>query len=427
MRRHVAALLLLVLCLGRAAGAAAETGYVVLDVDSGRELAAAEADRPFIPASVAKLPTALTVLNRLGGDHRYRTRLLGHGTIEDGVLHGDLILAGGGDPLLDHPALQDMAAALKARGVRRVAGRFLYDASALPHIPVLNPRQPPDASYNPGIDGLSLDHNRFLVDWRGGRPSGAEMPLDPPPVSLPAAHTGRAWLPVRDPGAFAARAFAWAAAEIGIVLPPPEPGRAGAGALPLVVHDSPLLRDILRAVLIYSNNVAMEILALGATGAATPEDAGNAVIAAMERSIPGLSTTGLVLPNTSGLDDRARMTPRQCALIARQAARRADVRPLLPPLLTDPFATHDRRQPSPSPLRAKTGTLAYARALAGVIATRSGRDLAFCVMTDDRAARAAYAALPFAQRAKEQPDARAWHRMAVATEAALVLGWRDRF
>lgn len=420
-------LLLLSLCLATPALAATETGYMAIDVKTGKVLDAGKADTPFMPASVAKLPTALSIVRRLGADHRYQTRLAHTGSIREGILHGDLYLIGGGDPVLDHPVLQDMATALRAKGVTRVAGRFLYDATALPHIPVINDRQPPDASYNPGIDGLSLDHNRFLVDWREGTPIGAQMPLAPLPVSAPDPRKGRAWMPVRSPGPFAAQAFAWAAAEADITLPAPVAGVAPAGVSVLVSHDSPPLHDILRAVMFFSNNVATEILALTATGSATPAEAADTVVADMRGRLPDLDTNGLALPNTSGLDDRARMTPRQCARIALEAARTEGFRPIIPPLLTEPFAASDRRSPSPSPLRAKSGTLAYARALAGVVETRTGQEVAFCVMTDDKAERAAYAALPFEQRDDARPQSRAWRKAAKAVEEKLILGWRERY
>lgn len=422
-------LLSFVLSLGLAAPAlaATQTGYMAIDVKTGRVLDSGHADTPFMPASVAKLPTALSVVERLGGDHRFRTRLAHTGTIEDGTLHGDLYLIGGGDPVLDHPALQDMAVALRAKGILRVDGRFVFDASALPHIAVINDRQPPDASYNPGIDGLSLDHNRFLVDWKEGHAFGAEIPLDPLPVSDPDPRKGRTWMPVRAPGVFAARAFSWAAAEAGVVLPTPIAGRAPTGARTLVTHESRPLADILRLVLFFSNNVATEILALTATGAPTPDKAAASVVADLRRRIPDLDTRGLDLPNASGLDDHARMTPRQCARIANEAARTEGFRPIIPPLLTKPFGVSDRRSPSPSPLRAKTGTLAYARALAGVVTTKHGREVAFCVMTDDKDERAAFAALPFEARDEEKPEYRAWRKKAKETEETLVLGWREKF
>jgi len=68
------------------------TGYVVLDVEDGTVLAEKNAKRAFIPASVLKMPTALAVLQSLGAEHRFTTRLMHTGTLTDGgVLNGDLV------------------------------------------------------------------------------------------------------------------------------------------------------------------------------------------------------------------------------------------------------------------------------------------------------------------------------------------------
>ena len=420
--------LLTLFCLTAAeAHAETRTGYVALDVANGQVLDGNAADDPFIPASVTKLPMALAILDRLGPDHRFQTRLAYTGTIADGVLTGDLFLVGGGDPMLDHEILQEMAKTLATQGITRIEGRFVYDGSALPHIPIINDRQPPDASYNPGIEGLALDHNRYLVDWVDGHPVGVQIPLDPLPAFIPDPTKGRTWMPVRAPAAFAARTFRWASMTIGLTLPEPVSGRVPPSARTLLTQESPTLTDILRPVLFFSNNVAMESLALSATQAATPHEAAATLVQDLALRTPGVDLTGLRLPNASGLDDSARMTPRQCAQFALEAARRVGGEDLLPPLLTEPFANSDKRYPSPSPLRAKTGTLAYARALSGIVETVRGRKVAFCVMTDDKVERSAYAALPFDARDDERPVYRSWRKNAKEQEKTLVLGWRERF
>src|SRR5918995_1761336 len=86
-------------------------------------------DLPLIPASTAKLATAVAALDVLGPEHRFRTELLTSGVIEHGVLRGDLILRGGGDPLLDLPDLLGLAVRLENTGIREVDGHFLIDDS----------------------------------------------------------------------------------------------------------------------------------------------------------------------------------------------------------------------------------------------------------------------------------------------------------
>ena len=157
-------------------------GYLLIDLESGQELAELNPDLPLIPASTAKLATAVVALDVLGPDHRYRTELLARGTIEGGVLHGDLILRGGGDPSLDLADLLGLAVRLETAGVRYVDGRFLVDDSALPVLSEIEPTQPPEAAYNPGIGALSLAFNRVRVAWRGG---GEITAAAMPPLSFP--------------------------------------------------------------------------------------------------------------------------------------------------------------------------------------------------------------------------------------------------
>lgn len=415
------------------------TGYAVLDLRDGQVLAEKNPRRAFIPASVMKVPTALAVLEALGPDHRFTTRLVHTGTVAGGILAGDLVLVGGGDPTLDTPALEAMAQALAAAGITQVAGRFLYDEGALPGRPMIEDRQPPDASYNPGLGGLSLDFNRFKVLWNAGNPTGAEIPLDPLPVALSGTPAlNEVWLPVREPGRFTARVFQWLAGRHGVALPLPEPGAAPAGeAAEVARRDSGPLPDILRQAMIYSNNMTMETLALAAAGATLGrpvplEEAGAWLAERTKAGTPGADWTAFAMPNASGLTDGARMTPRQCAALALRMAK-AEIAgvataDLLPPLLLHPFAAADQRPGGTPALRAKTGTISYARGLAGTLRTKAGRDVAFCIMTDDQEQRAAYDAVPFDQRRDDtvRRPAREWLRAAREVEEVTVTGWYQR-
>ena len=236
--------------------AGAEIGFVVLDLETGQELAAQSPDRPLIPASTTKLATAVVALDVLGPEHRFRTDLLGTGPVRDGVLQGDLILRGDGDPTLDVADLLELAVRLATRGVRRVDGRFLIDDSALPRLPEIEPTQPLEAGYNPSIGALSLAFNRVLLSWRGGgRIDAATLPpldearfeparpelLPPSGIELESAgdedvvwsladrgaRRQEAALPVKDPGLHAGRIFRRLALAQGH---PARPARARRGA-----------------------------------------------------------------------------------------------------------------------------------------------------------------------------------------------------
>ncbi len=86
-----------------------------------------------MPASNLKLFTLATAAERLGWDFRFETRLEAAGTVADGVLHGDLVVVGGGDPSISGqdfgaaPLFAEWSAALSKAGIHRVDGRIVGD------------------------------------------------------------------------------------------------------------------------------------------------------------------------------------------------------------------------------------------------------------------------------------------------------------
>ena len=237
-----------------ASGLAAETGFAAVDLASGQVLEAHQPDQDRPPGSVAKIVTALWGLDALGPDYRFRTEIRGTGPAEDGILHGDLVLAGGGDPLLDTDALGDMVRALRARGLAEVRGRFLVADGALPAVAEVDPGQPADAAYNPAISGMNLNFNRVFLAWAPGA-DGPDVAFSAPGArfEVPAAGfaadlvgaglpqhrieagqeiwtlargglggRGSLWLPVRAPAAYAAAVFGGLAAGAGLALPAAE-------------------------------------------------------------------------------------------------------------------------------------------------------------------------------------------------------------
>ncbi|WP_244433768.1 D-alanyl-D-alanine carboxypeptidase, partial [Azospirillum sp. B506] len=264
----------------------AAVGFILFDPDSGRTVEARRVDTPFIPASVAKLPTVAAALALLGPDHRFTTRLLAAGLPETGVLRGDLILQGGGDPALATEGLLQLLGGLAAAGLRRVEGRFLYDTALLPELAEIDAGQPWAAPYNTGVGALSLNYNRALLSWRRGgtgpevltvadagrlpldsvtvRPmaAGGGFPLLPDgadrwlmaPAAGASGEAASAWVPVARPGLAAATLFRRLAGDAGILLPVPEAGRVPAGATTaLAALDSPALSDLARGLLRHSN------------------------------------------------------------------------------------------------------------------------------------------------------------------------------
>lgn len=112
-------------------------GVLAVDGATGRTLYAWNAQRKFVPASNEKLLVTSAALSLLGRDYRYRTALWTTGTREDGMVDGDLVLVGTGDPTLSRPfwpsgedALGALADSLVSAGVHRVTGALVVDASA---------------------------------------------------------------------------------------------------------------------------------------------------------------------------------------------------------------------------------------------------------------------------------------------------------
>ena len=108
-------------------------GVLVVSLESGDTLLAWNAERPFVPASNAKLFTTAAALHYLGPDYRFVTALLADGPLRGGTLLGDLVLYGTGDPTFapDTASLAVFADSVVLRGIRRVRGDLVGDASFL--------------------------------------------------------------------------------------------------------------------------------------------------------------------------------------------------------------------------------------------------------------------------------------------------------
>jgi D-alanyl-D-alanine carboxypeptidase/D-alanyl-D-alanine-endopeptidase (penicillin-binding protein 4) len=120
-------------------------GVYVAD-DRGRPLYRRNADRLFVPASNTKLVVTATAAALLPADYRVRTSLYVNGAIRDGILTGDLVLYGRGDPTFSErcfgvdtlapgacdstfTAIDRIADSIRARGIRRITGKVVGDGS----------------------------------------------------------------------------------------------------------------------------------------------------------------------------------------------------------------------------------------------------------------------------------------------------------
>lgn len=123
----------------------AQTGFLAIDAETGERLAGFQENKAMIPASLLKLFTTIAALESAGPDQKFKTVLAYRGSVDPvGVLHGDLILTGQGDPSLGSAHLnldpkavvQRMASSLSSAGITKVNGSFIVDESGfLPVIP----------------------------------------------------------------------------------------------------------------------------------------------------------------------------------------------------------------------------------------------------------------------------------------------------
>ena len=161
----------------------ADIGVHVVRLSDGATLAAHQADRLFIPASNVKLLTTAAALRTLGSDYHFTTKLYAAGPLAGGILKGDLVLKGFGDPELVSERLWLLASALRQRGLREVAGDLVIDESFFDdkvRAPSWGGRASTRAFYAP-VAPASLNFNAVAVHIEPGPTPGqpARVFLDP--------------------------------------------------------------------------------------------------------------------------------------------------------------------------------------------------------------------------------------------------------
>ena len=137
-----------------------------------------------IPASLQKIYTGIGALEALGVEHRHQTVVGVRGQIADGVLQGDLVVKGGGDPSWmedfypdgPHRVFELWADMLQARGIRKVNGDLIGDISLYPTYPY-NPlweKVNLPYGYSPSIAALSFNANLVRFDLQGATQTGSK-------------------------------------------------------------------------------------------------------------------------------------------------------------------------------------------------------------------------------------------------------------
>lgn len=103
--------------------------YIKEAGNSNRVLASLNADTARTPASVIKVLTTYAAVLKLGFDYRWPTKFYTTGKIKGGILRGDLLVKGFGDPTLSDKDLDGIVTKIKARGIRQIMGNIVIDRS----------------------------------------------------------------------------------------------------------------------------------------------------------------------------------------------------------------------------------------------------------------------------------------------------------
>ena len=390
---------------------------IVQEVGASRPRLAWRREQPVNPASVTKLVTTYAALDLLGPAWAWATPVWLQGPIQNGVLDGDLVVKGSGDPTLVLERVWLLLRKVQQQGVREIRGDIVLDRSAF-LVPEQNPADfdgEPLRPYNVQPDALLLNYRSLVLTFtpdaaRGRVAVGADPTLagvrvdgavalapspcddwraglradfaDPAQIrfagSFPLACGERTWaVAYAEPKSYNERVLAGLWAEIGGRLG----GRVREGSAPATAPSfevtSPTLPEVVRDINKFSNNVMAEqlFLTLGLTqaGLGTPANARLAVKQWLVDRFGG-AAAGAVVVNGSGLSRDTRVSAQLLAQLL-QAAWAGPVMPELMSSLPVPGIDGTLRRARGATGRAhlKTGSLRDVAGVAGYVLGRSGR------------------------------------------------------
>lgn len=173
--------------LSQLANGPARVSALVINLENHETLAKITPWKRLTPASVTKLYVTAATLQRWGPNHRFTTKLLTNGTVDSGVLKGDLVFLGAGDPDFDHARLWRLIAQLKQQGIRRITGDLIINQSLFGNVACI-PKDRCEAhertwhSYDAPLSSAGIDFSTVPVTVFPAERSGkhADVRLMPP-------------------------------------------------------------------------------------------------------------------------------------------------------------------------------------------------------------------------------------------------------
>ncbi len=408
-------------------------GALVVSLTRGDTLLSYNADRRFLPASNAKLFTTAAALHYLGPDFRFVTSLYANGPVRDGTLDGDLVLYGTGDPTfaLDTADLAPFADSVLRAGITTIDGDVVGDASFL-GAELVGPgwaRDNLDQYFAARPSALGAAGNLIRVRVRPGAWAGAPAALnvDPPNDYLAVTNrvvTGHEWsrtrirtrrsaggrqltltgvlsprrwswsadVVVQEPAAFAAGLLRSLLEARGITVAGVTRGVTDAESPPaagaIATRSSESLGDQVSMINHRSHNLSAELVfrSIGrrVDGSGTYASGARAVESFL-RDVVGIEPSSVAVSDGSGLSRLDEATPRSLVQLLAYERRVPDgdvfFRSL--PVAGDELEGRMEDTPAAGRLRAKSGTLRDASALAGYVSAANGEELAFSIIVND--------------------------------------------
>ena len=396
----------------------------VREVGKREPVLARNPETPLNPASVIKIIPTLAALELLGPAYRWKTEVYTLGDISDGVLQGDLLFKGYGDPYLVIEEFRKLLEELRRRGIRDITGDLLLDDSwfnvaeqdpgafdndpyrtynVLPNALMVNFKAVRFHFYpaangrdvriypEPELDGLKIDNRLRLRNRRcGGFQRGIAVDVLNGKAADRVIFSGRfpaacnhyilsRSLLTHQTYAYGAFKNLWRqlggaiAGQVRLAAAPTE-------GEPFLVHHSRPLSDIIRLINKFSNNVMTRqlLLTLGAELEEPPGTVGKGIrVIDGYLTELGLDTQTLNIDNGAGLSRDVRASAKLLADILEHAwtiAYRPEFISSLAITGVDGTAKNRLKHKAASGYsHIKTGTIDDVSAAAGYVHARSGR------------------------------------------------------
>lgn len=400
---------------------------VVRDAATGDSLLEVNPEIARSPASTMKVLSAYAALDLLGPNYTWVTRAYAAGPLANGRLQGDLVLQGGGDPLLSIERWWGFVQALRARGVERIDGDIVIDNTYF----APSEADPDDfdgrgfKTYNVLPDALLVNHQAVEVTIAPGQ-DRARVVLNPAPANLTIKNLIRLTNTKCRSGASMVRFGGKGDGYTQLTVSGPLSRRCGptrfyravqrapefaygtfvslwrqsggqfSGAMRLAAkpatakllleYDSPTLSEAVHSLLKHSNNPMTRtlVLTMGAERFGTPATVPNGEQVIHDWLVErGLIFPELVIDNGSGLSRITRISADSMAQLLVDAWRSpyaAEFQAGLPLGGMDGTLRNRFREVDGGRVRMKTGTLNSVSALAGYVRTQSGKPLVVVAM-----------------------------------------------